>query len=388
MKIGIEAQRIFRDKKHGMDIVTIELIRALQLLDTENEYFVFSNSKNEDISSIFLNAPSNFHLVQKYSSNYAIWEQLYLPMLAKNNEIDLLHCTSNTAPLFLNIPLILTLHDIIYLEKLQIIQGSLYQRIGNLYRRLIVPRIVHKCAKIGTVSNYEKKKISKYFNISEKKLKTYYNACSEYFKVEEDKEKVIKFLKKNDFPEQYILLFGSRDPRKNTENSIIAYANYVRNTPSKEVVPLVVLDVELKYFQNILNRNHLQEVKNYITTKRYVSNHDLVNIYNGAVLFLFLSTRESFGIPVLEAMACGTPVITSNLSSLPEVGGDAAIYVNPLKTMEIAEKIKLTLSDEAKQVSMTEKGLKRSNDFSWKLSAEKWLETYKSFSPRKALTEL
>jgi glycosyltransferase involved in cell wall biosynthesis len=256
-----------------------------------------------------------------------------------------------------------------------------------LYRRLIVPRIIHKCAQIGTVSNYEKKKISEYFKIPEKKLKTYYNACSEYFKVKKDRRKVVQFLRKNNLPEQYILIFGSRDPRKNTENSIIAYANYVRSISSEMVVPLVILDIESDYFEKIVNRNHLQDIENFITTKRYVSNNELVNVYNGAILFLFLSTRESFGIPVLEAMACGIPVITSNLSSLPEVGADAAIYVDPLKTLEVSEKIILTLSDGAKRVKMIEMGIKRSNDFSWKLSAEKWLATYKSLLPNKILAK-
>ena len=213
------------------------------------------------------------------------------------------------------------------------------------------------------------------------------NACSKYFKQKDDRQNVVQFLKENNFPEQYILLFGSRDPRKNTENSIIAYANYVRSTPSEKVVPLVILDIEKEYFQKIVKRNHLREIEQFITTKRYVSNHELVNVYNGAILFLFLSTRESFGIPVLEAMACGTPVITSGLTSLPEVGGDAAIYVDPLKTKEICEEIKSTLSDEAKRFKMSEKGLTRSNQFSWEYSAKKWLETYRSLIPKKILAK-
>jgi glycosyltransferase involved in cell wall biosynthesis len=379
MKIGIEAQRIFRERKHGIDIVTIELIRALQFLDKDNEYFIFYNAKDIDVDSVFTETASNFQFIQKYSSSYAIWEQIYLPILVKKYKIDLLHCTANTAPLFLNIPMVLTLHDIIYLENLQLVKGSLYQRIGNLYRRLVVPRIVHKCAKIGTVSNFEKKKISEYFNLQENKLQTCYNACSEYFKLMEDKDEVIDFLRRNDFPDQYILLFGSRDPRKNTENSIIAYAKYVRNTVARKAIPLVIVDVEEEYFRHIVNRNHLHDVENLITTKNYVSNQDLVSIYNGALIFLFLSTRESFGIPILEAMACGTPVITSKFSSLPEVGGEAAIYVYPLKTSMIAERIDKTLFDEAKRIEMSEKGLKRSKEFSWKLSAEKWLDTYRSF---------
>jgi glycosyltransferase involved in cell wall biosynthesis len=387
MKIGIEAQRIFRERKHGIDIVAIELIRALQFLDKENEYFIFCNSKNVDVESVFTETASNFQFIQKYSSNYATWEQVYLPSLVKKYDLDLLHCTANTAPLFINIPLILTLHDIIYLEKLVFLKGSLYQRIGNLYRRFIVPRIIHKCLHIGTVSNFEKNKISNYFKIADGKVKTYYNASSDYFKIIEDRAKVDQFLGNYNLPKQYIMLFGSKDPRKNTENSIKAYADYVRNSTNKEVVPLVVIDIELDFFKNIVDNNKLHDIEQYVTIKQYVSNQDLKYIYNGAILFLFLSTRESFGIPVLEAMACGTPVLTSTLSSLPEVAGDAAVFIDPFNTSEISENIKSILSDEYLRKELIQKGLKRSKDFNWKRTAEKWLFTYQSVMSKKVMVE-
>ncbi|MGM0581489.1 MAG: glycosyltransferase family 4 protein [Bacteroidota bacterium] len=385
MKIGIEAQRIFRERKHGIDIVAIELIKALQILDTENEYYIFCNAKNADIENIFLDVPPNFHFIQRSSSNYATWEQIYLPQLAKEYDLDLLHCTANTAPLKLETPLVLTLHDIIYLERYVFREGSLYQRIGNLYRRFIVPRIIEKCTKIGTVSNFEKDKIESYFKISDSKLRTYHNACSDYFEVVEDETIISNFLQENRFPKKYIMLFGSKDPRKNTENSILAYADYARSTPTEEVVPLVIVDIELDYFKAIVRRNKLDDLVQFITTTQYVSNYDLKYIYNGAILFLFLSTRESFGIPVLEAMACGTPVLTSTMSSLPEVGGDAAIFVNPLNIQDISKNIKSIIGCKEERLRLAEKGLKRSKDFSWKLTAEKWLKTYQSFSPQKKM---
>ncbi len=387
MKIGIEAQRIFRERKHGIDIVAIELIRALQILDTENEYYIFCNAENADVSKVFLHVPANFHFIQKSSSNYAAWEQIHLPKLADEYDLDILHCTANTAPVKLEVPLVLTLHDIIYLESYVFRKGSLYQRLGNLYRRFIVPMIIQKCAKIGTVSNFEKDKISNYFNIDDSKLKTYHNACSNNFEVIEDKSIVIQFLQKKQFPEKYIMLFGSEDPRKNTENSILAYAEYARSTSPDEVVPLVIVDIELAYYKRIIKQNKLGDIAQFITTKQYISNYHLKYIYNGAILFMFLSTRESFGIPVLEAMACGTPVLTSTMSSLPEVGGNAAVFVDPLNIQEISKNIKLILDCKEKQGQLIKKGIKRSKDFSWRLTAEKWLETYNSFVPQKIMTE-
>src|SRR5690606_6093841 len=156
MRIGIEAQRIFRKEKHGMDMMAVELIKNLQKLDLINEYFIFVNP-DEDNATIRPSA--NFTIVPLKKSLYPIWEQHFLAKAVKEYKLDILHCTSNTAPLNLDIPLILTLHDIIYLEKMDWKSGSWYQRLGNLYRRWNVPLIVKKATKILTVSKFEEKRI-------------------------------------------------------------------------------------------------------------------------------------------------------------------------------------------------------------------------------------
>ena len=114
MKIGIEGQRIFRKKKHGMDIVALELIRNLQLIDTENEYFIFV--KPDEDNTILTETP-NFKIIELKGGFYPIWEQIALPRAAKKYGCEILHCTSNTAPIFSTIPLVTILHDIIYMES-------------------------------------------------------------------------------------------------------------------------------------------------------------------------------------------------------------------------------------------------------------------------------
>ena len=123
MKIGIEGQRLFRTKKHGMDIVALELVRNLQEIDHENEYYIFVK-KDEDVSA--LKETSNFKIITLNGGSYPVWEQLILPKAAKKYGCQVLHCTSNTAPLHCDIPLVTTLHDIIYLESsyLKILTGS------------------------------------------------------------------------------------------------------------------------------------------------------------------------------------------------------------------------------------------------------------------------
>ena len=149
MKIAIEAQRIFRKEKHGMDYVALETIRELQKIDKQNEYFILV-SPGDDIC---LQESANVHIVTVNWPSYPLWEQIGLPLALRKIKPDLLHCTSNTAPVYGNIPLVLTLHDIIFLEKKQGKNQSMYQRLGRFYRRIIVPQILTRCKRIITVED-------------------------------------------------------------------------------------------------------------------------------------------------------------------------------------------------------------------------------------------
>ena len=151
MKIAIEAQRIFRRDKHGMDFVVLEVLRELQKRKDGNEYYVLV-APGEDCC---LKESDNLHIIELRCPTYPLWEQIALPRAVRRLKVDILHCTSNTAPLWCPIPLVLTLHDIIYLEPRQHRSPSLYQEMGWHYRRLVVPRILKKCKKIITVSHFE-----------------------------------------------------------------------------------------------------------------------------------------------------------------------------------------------------------------------------------------
>ena len=151
MKIGIEAQRIFRKKKHGMDIYALELIRNLQVIDQLNEYYIFVRPGEDRC----LEETDNFKIIEIKALTYADWEQIQLPLEASKLELDLLHCTSNTAPIFSPAPLYVTLHDIIYLNQ-SYSGGSWYQKLGHYYRKWIVPVVFKKAKKVFTVSHFEK----------------------------------------------------------------------------------------------------------------------------------------------------------------------------------------------------------------------------------------
>ena len=177
MKIAIEAQRIFRKEKHGMDYVALETIRELQKIDKQNEYFILV-SPGDDIC---LQESANVHIVTVNWPSYPLWEQIGLPLALRKIKPDLLHCTSNTAPVYGNIPLVLTLHDIIFLEKKQGKNQSMYQRLGRFYRRIIVPQILTRCKRIITVSHFECNRISHFLHIDRQLLVAVHNGYSQHF---------------------------------------------------------------------------------------------------------------------------------------------------------------------------------------------------------------
>ncbi len=275
MKIGIEGQRLFRKKKHGMDMVALELIKNLQVIDKINEYVIFVKP-DTDYNCIPM-AP-NFRIVE--------------------------------------------------LKK----GGTWYQKGGNIYRRFIVPSVVKKSEKVITVSNYEKERIQKHFGINEDKLQTVYNGVGEHFRKITD-ELVLDEIKK-----EYTA------PKKNTPGVLKAFSDYNELYPNEYT--LVMLDYDEQELQKILADIGKPELRKLIHLTGYVSNEKLPAIISQCTVFLYPSLRESFGIPILEGMACGVPVITSNTSSMPEIAGrDTAYIVDPKKPEEITTAIEVLVQN-------------------------------------------
>ena len=368
MIIGIEAQRIFRKNKHGMDYVVLQEIKELQQIDTENEYYVFVKPGEDRC----IESTKNVHIIELNCPSYPLWEQWALPRAAKKYGVEILHCTSNTAPIWCNIPLVLTLHDIIFLEPRDKQNHSLYQNMGWLYRRLDVPRILNKCRRIITVSNFEMENIISKLGISRERMAMIYNGYNDWFKPIEETSQITK---KYISDEGYFFFLGNTDPKKNTERTLVAYSKYLQQSGVKR--KLLMADLNPDYLNGIIQRNHIENIREHLLMPGYIVNSDLPYIYNGAFAFLYTSLRESFGIPLLEVMACGTPVITSNTSSMPEIAGHEAILINPENSDEIADMMLQLERDEVFYQKQKEIGIKRAKLFSWRKTAEQLLMLYK-----------
>jgi len=370
MRIGIEAQRIFRKKKHGMDYVVLQEIKELQEMDSINEYYVFV-APGEDCC---LKSTDNVHIVETGFNFYPFWEQVTLPHIARKLKLDILHCTSNTAPLFCSIPLILTLHDIIYLESSDRFFTSLsaYQNLGNIYRKYVVPRVLKRCKRIITVSDFERQNIIFKLNIQQEKIVRIHNGFNKEFNSNPIPESYYKEYTGGD---GYFFHFANTDPRKNTCRILNAFHKYQQLSVVKRAILLTGINKD--QLDHIIASNHLEGISNKIILTDYIPGIHLPSIYQGAFALIFASLREGFGIPILESMACGTPVITSNVSSMPEIAGPDAILVNPEEPDEIAEMMLRLETDEDFYHRQKEVGLQRAKLFSWKNTATELLDLYK-----------
>jgi glycosyltransferase involved in cell wall biosynthesis len=285
-----------------------------------------------------------------------IWTHTILPF----KKGKLLFCPANIAPIFIpkNKKLVVTIHDVAFL----VYQDS-FSKFFQWYYRFIIPKNIKRADKIITVSKYSKKEIEKFYPNAKGKIEVIYLGIDEKFKP-------LKNIKKKN----QILYVGSLNERKNFYGVIEAFLSL----NDKNLKLIMVGNFSKTFALNKASIDILKKAKQNenIIFKSNVSDNELIKLYNESRLFVYPSFYEGFGLPPLEAMACGTPVITSNVSSLPEVGGDAVVYCNPYDVEDIKEKIEMVLNDEKLQQEMIQKGLQRAKEFTWEKSAKEHLEVF------------
>lgn len=305
---------------------------------------------------------------------YPLWEQWLLPRQVLKDEVDVLYCPANTAPIFLPAPikLALTIHDVMYLLP----QGqlptspSLYQRLGRHYRRWVVPKAARRANLIVTDSQFSRRDILQYLGRS---LSTSADAiqvvtlaaAAEYGP--QLPENVALGLAQLKVRPPYILGLGAIDPRKNTTRLIEAFAQ-LENRSQKLVI--TGLDPAAQAYFGKLAQQYGLNLGNDVILLGFVSERELAALYAGATLLLYPSLYEGFGLPVLEAMACGTPVITSNTSSIPEIAGEAALLIDPTDITAMSNAMQRLIDAPSLRQQLIKSGWVRASQFNWQFSAK------------------
>ncbi len=375
MRIGIDTRFAVRNRR-GIGNYTLNLVQNLSRIDLKNEYILYTDRDDGDR---VLPQKNNFRIKKISPLNYFIWEQIMLPLQAKRDGVDILHCTGNTAPILLNkkIKLLATIHDVMYLKDYSDLprSSSWYQRAGRLYRKAIVPIISRNLSMVLTVSDFSRNDIQHHLpNLKNECITVTHEAANgSYHRV--DKKAALQTVnQKFGIEGTYILTLGALDPRKNTELVIEKFIELKKeNHIEAKLVIVGVPHWQQTKFYHIIQRSNLSAD---IIFTPFISEDDLVLLYNGATLFLYPSLYEGFGIPPLEAMACGTPVITSNTTSLPEVVADAAFLIDPRDGEELKQALQKLLIDEHLRNALITRGLEQVKKFSWLKMAAGTLQAY------------
>lgn len=222
---------------------------------------------------------------------------------------------------------------------------------------------------------FERKRILEALHLPEKQLVAVYNGFNSHFHLQ---PKAPEITRKYIDADEYLFFLGNTDPKKNTPRVLKAYSGYLKKSAKK--LPLLIADLKEDAIDRILEEEKMMDIKSYLSFPGYIENTDLAALYSGAFAFLYPSLRESFGIPMLEAMACGTPIIAGNTSAMPEIAGDGALLVDPFSPEDITAKILKLENDGTFYQQQVEYGLKRSQMFSWRNTAESLLSIYKELS--------
>lgn len=361
-KIGIDIYSALHNPR-GMGVYTINFLKELAKIDHENEYILYGDT--DDVDNI-VPTQSNFTYKKLNSKGLFHYEQFILPKECKKDKINILHSPANTSPIFLdkNIKRIITEHDIIFLKKEIPLPNNKKQIFGRIYYAICAILNLHRAKVIFTVSEFSKNDIKKTFHINQNKIIITPNG-HEHFNIEKYTDfNIVK--NKYNLPDNYYFTLGGEAPSKNSE---ILLKIFCKN-PNINLI-----------FVGIKNLNHsflYNQYKNFKNIKflPYIEQNDLVSLYMNAKAFIFPSIYEGFGIPLLEAMKCGCPIICSNRTCLPEIAGNAALYFNPIEMNSILAKIKYLENNPAEKHQLIQYGKENLDKFSWQKTAKIIKEGY------------
>jgi len=364
VRIGIDARKLH---DFGIGTYIRNLLRQLARLDRQTEFVLFCRPADEEsLGSL----GENFRAVPETAASYSVAEQLRIPLAVRREAVTLFHAPHYVLPPLVTCRSVVTIHDCIHLMFPQYLPN----RMALVYARTSITLAARRATRVLTVSESSKRDILRFVDIPADKIDVIYNAYDERFGIEPREEDVVRVRERYQLHDEFVLYAGNVKPHKNLERLIEAF-DLVRKR-GLEHLKLVLIGDEISKYAALRRAVCSHQLHKYVRFLGYLPEATLAVMYRLAGVFVFPSLYEGFGLPPLEAMASGTPVVTSNVSSLPEVAGDAAVLVDPYDPQSIAGGIERVLCDESLRRELRAKGLARAKQFSWETSVRRVREIY------------
>lgn len=362
--IAIDARKL---SDFGIGTYIRNLIAALSELDHENQYVLFVGQQGvQDLPDL----PENFRGVVERSPSYSARELVALSWRLFRLRLDLYHSTHYVLPAVVPCRAVVTIHDIIHLLYPEFLPSAL----AFFYAQRMIRRSLSRGDRIIAVSQNTKTDLMDYFKVDGRKIRVVYSGVTDRYRQRLAPAEIAARQKEYGIDRPYLLFVGNPKPHKNLDNVVKAYAK-AREIYDFDADLVCVGDREGMEFK-IRQRAEQAGLTDRIRLVGHVPDEALPALYQGATLFVFPTLYEGFGLPVIEAMASGVPVITSNTSALREIAEGYGHLVNPLDVDEIAKAIAQCMADREHREALVKLGLKRADDFQWSRTAEKTLEIY------------
>jgi glycosyltransferase involved in cell wall biosynthesis len=364
VRVAIDARKLH---DYGIGTYVRNLTGELGRQDDTVEYVLLCQPG--DVDYVRSLGPRFEALVER-AGNYSVREQMSVPLALARAKVDLFHAPHYVVSPLTRCPYVVTIHDCIHLRFPQYLPS----RAAHFYARTMMTVAARRAERILTVSQASKDDILHYLGVPASKVEVIYNALDERLAAEPTAEEVARVRERYQLTSPFILYAGNIKPHKNVDRLIEAYSILRRR--GVDGVKLLIIGDEISKYPNLRRLVHRFQLHKHVRFLGFVPDAMLAVLYRLAGVFVFPSLHEGFGLPPLEAMAAGTPVITSNVSSLPEVVGEAAILIDPMDAGAIADAMARVLGDDALREELIRRGRERVKAFSWERSVARVRQVY------------
>ena len=372
MRIGINTLFMIPGAVGGSETQLRNLVSKLAAIDSHNEYVLFTNRENS--GGFNLDQPNFFEvrcpLPARFRPARILWEQFILPIQCQWHRIDLLHSPGYVSPIALPCPSVVSIHDMNYFFFPQD-----WSKLALWVLKILVPLSARVSSQVIAVSQSSKRQIMKTLKISEDKINVTYNGVNEIFHSHHSRREILEMKNRMGIKGNFILSVAFSHPHKNLSRLLQAY--HILRKDKGITHQLLLTGNPGRDHSELVRMVRKLGINQEVIFTGYLPDHLMPLVYQAADLFVFPSLYEGFGLPILESMACGTPVVSSNAASLPEVVGRAGILVDPHDVNKMAGAMYRVLSDKSLAQDLVKKGLKQSKRFSWVETAKETLAIYK-----------